>query len=64
MPASPVRPRKGLSLAVSLLLGLGLGVAAALVVEYFDTNVKSPADIERALGLPVVAIVPVFPVKR
>jgi len=34
-----------------------------VTVEYFDTSVKSPEDIERALGLPVIAVVPLFEVR-
>jgi uncharacterized protein involved in exopolysaccharide biosynthesis len=63
-PGAPIRPRKQLALLMSVLAGLGLGIAAALTVEYFDTSVKSPDDIERALGLPVIAIVPAFEVRR
>jgi len=64
VPGAPIRPRKALALVVSLLLGLGLGIAAALSVEYLDTSVKSPEEIERVLGLPVIAVVPVFEVRR
>ncbi len=64
VPDAPIRPRKALALVVSLLLGLGLGIAAALSVEYLDTSVKSPEEIERVLGLPVIAVVPVFEVRR
>jgi succinoglycan biosynthesis transport protein ExoP len=59
-PGSPIRPRKQLALLISLLVGLGLGIAAAVTIEYFDTSVKSPEDIERVLGLPVIAVVPLF----
>ena len=59
-PGSPIRPRKQLALLMSLLVGLGLGIAAAVTIEYFDTSVKSPEDIERVLGLPVIAVVPLF----
>jgi polysaccharide biosynthesis transport protein len=63
-PGSPIRPRKQLALLMSLLVGLGLGVAAAVTIEYFDTSVKSPEDIERALGLPIIAVVPLFEMRR
>ena len=59
-PGSPIRPRKQLALLMSLLVGLALGIAAAVTIEYFDTSVKSPEDIERVLGLPVIAVVPLF----
>jgi uncharacterized protein involved in exopolysaccharide biosynthesis len=63
-PGSPIRPRKQLALLMSLLVGLGLGIAAAVTIEYFDTSVKSPEDIERALGLPIIAVVPLFEMRR
>ena len=64
VPGAPIRPRKQLALLMSLLAGLGLGLAAAVAVEYFDTSVRSPEDIERVLGLPVIAVVPAFEGKR
>ena len=35
-----------------------------LVVEYLDDRVRSPEDIERTVGVPVLGIVPVFSAKR
>lgn len=64
VPGAPVRPRKGTGLVMSLLLGLGLGISAAVAVEYFDRSVKSPEDVERLLGLPVIAVVPAFEGRR
>lgn len=64
VPGAPIRPRKTFGLLLSLLAGLALGIAAAVAVEYFDTSVKSPEDIERVLGLPVIAVVPAFEPRR
>lgn len=64
VPGSPIRPRKQMGLMMSLLLGVGLGVGAAVAVEYFDRSVKSPEDVERILGLPVIAVVPAFEGRR
>jgi uncharacterized protein involved in exopolysaccharide biosynthesis len=63
VPHSPIRPRKSLNLLVSVVVGLLAGIGFAFGIEYFDTTVKSPDDVERYLGLPVVAIVPMFPKK-
>jgi len=63
-PTAPVRPRKIWNLGLSLAVGLGLGLAVALALEYFDTTVRTPDDVERYLGLPVIAIVPRFEAKR
>jgi uncharacterized protein involved in exopolysaccharide biosynthesis len=64
VPRSPIRPNKTQSLTISIAVGLMLGVVLAFAIEYFDTTVKSPDDIERYLGLPVIGIVPMFTVKR
>jgi succinoglycan biosynthesis transport protein ExoP len=64
VPRTPVRPRKAINLAVSVLVGLFVGVGIALTIEYFDTTVKTPDDVERFLGLPVIGIVPLFAVKK
>jgi polysaccharide biosynthesis transport protein len=63
-PSAPVKPRRALHLALGLLMGLLAGIGLAFVVEYFDTTVKSPEDVERYLGLPVVGIVPTFEPRR
>jgi len=64
VPSLPIRPRKTLNLLLSVAVGLVAGVAAAFVVEYFDTTVRSPEEVERRLGLPVIGIVPSYSVKR
>ena len=64
VPRVPVRPRKTVNLIVAILVGLLIGVGTALTLEYFDTTVKTPDDVERHLGLPVIGIVPQFVAKR
>jgi len=64
LPRVPVRPRKAVNLVVAILVGLLIGVGTALTLEYFDTTVKTPDDVERHLGLPVIGIVPQFVAKR
>jgi len=63
-PTVPVRPRRTWNLALSIAAGLLLGMVAALAVDYFDTTLKTPADVERYLGIPVIGIVPLFGTKR
>jgi len=64
VPRAPIRPRKTINLIVSVLVGLFVGVGVALTIEYFDTTIKTPDDVERYLGLPVIGIVPAFEGKR
>ena len=64
IPRFPIRPRKAVNLLIAVVVGLLIGVGTALTIEYFDTTVKTPDDVERYLGLPVIGIVPQFVVKR
>jgi uncharacterized protein involved in exopolysaccharide biosynthesis len=63
-PTVPVRPRKTWSLLVSVLAGLALGLGLAFLLDFFDNSVKTPSDVERFLGLPVIGVVPAFGGKR
>ncbi len=56
--AGKFRPNIPLNLAVSLFLGLIAGILLALLLEYLDDTLKSPDDIEKRLGLPVLGVIP------
>jgi capsular exopolysaccharide synthesis family protein len=58
LPTTPVFPRTRLTLFVALLLGLGLGFAAALLRENLTTKIESADDLAEASGLPVFAEIP------
>lgn len=60
VPTTPVRPRTTFNLAVSVAVGLLLAAGVVLTIEYFDTTIKSPDDVERVLGLPLLGVVPMF----
>jgi capsular polysaccharide biosynthesis protein len=63
-PGAPIRPRQVWNLGLSLVAGLVLAFALAFGLEYLDTTVKTPDDVERYLGLPVIGLVPAFQVRR
>jgi succinoglycan biosynthesis transport protein ExoP len=54
----PVRPNWRFNLMLGLVFGLGVAVAGVFFLEYLDKTLKTPDDITRYLGLPVLAIVP------
>jgi tyrosine-protein kinase Etk/Wzc len=58
VPAEPTSPRPLTSLGFSLVVGVGLGFAIALVRKSFHDGVEDPDLIEHELGLPVYAAVP------
>jgi capsular exopolysaccharide synthesis family protein len=58
VPTYPVRPRIMYNIAISMLVGLVVGVTLALVMESMDTSIKSAEDLERLIGVPALAVVP------
>lgn len=64
VPKAPIRPNRPANAALSIALGIFLGVLVAFVLEYQDYSIKTPDDVRRHLGLPVLAVIPVFEVKR
>lgn len=60
-PFTPYLPRPLLFLCLSGLLGLGLGIGLAFLVEYLDNSIKSPEDVEGLVQLPFLGMVPLLP---
>jgi succinoglycan biosynthesis transport protein ExoP len=57
-PIAPVSPRPKINLALGLLVGLALGVGAAVLRETLDTSVKSHDDVQQLTGaLPLGVVV-------
>ncbi len=54
----PVRPNKPLNIALGVIIGLVVGVGLAFFIEYLDTSVKTIDDVEKALGSPVLGVIP------
>jgi capsular exopolysaccharide synthesis family protein len=56
-PKFPVKPKKKLNLILGFLVGLGLGVGLAFVMEYMDNSVNTMEDVEH-LNLALLASIP------
>jgi succinoglycan biosynthesis transport protein ExoP len=57
-PQTPSTPNKTVNYSISVLAGLFIGVGVAFLIEYLDTSVKTMADAETLLGLPVLTVIP------
>jgi capsular exopolysaccharide synthesis family protein len=57
-PGSPFTPNTRRAWMMALLFGLGLGVAAAFVIDYLDDTVKTPEDVTWRLHLNFLGLVP------
>ncbi len=53
----PVRPRTLLNTALAAVVGGMLGLGAVFLIEYLDDSVKTPEQVEQALGLPVLGTI-------
>jgi succinoglycan biosynthesis transport protein ExoP len=56
-PLSPSGPRVLLNVAVSVVIGLVLGLGAVLVLELLDQRVRSASHLGEAFGLPVLGVI-------
>ncbi len=60
----PVSPNKRLNYMIGVILGLIAGMGIILMIIYFDNTVKTPEDIKKHLGLPVIGTIPSFKVYK
>lgn len=58
-PRDPYRPQPVVNIVLAIILGIIVGILAALAREKLAGRVRTPEDIEQALGVPVLATIPV-----
>ncbi|MBN1256640.1 MAG: polysaccharide biosynthesis tyrosine autokinase [Planctomycetes bacterium] len=58
VPQKPAYPRKGFNILLSMIMGVILGAATCLFLDYLDTTVKSKEEVEALLGAPILGFVP------
>jgi non-specific protein-tyrosine kinase len=57
-PTVPVSPRPKINLALGLLVGLALGIGAAVLRESLDTTIKSADDLAALTPSPLLGVIP------
>lgn len=57
-PESPQESEAARRFLLASLAGLGLGLGGVLLYDRFDERVNDPEEVQRALGLPILAMVP------
>lgn len=57
-PEAPIKPRPTLNMAVAAVLGLMVSVLAVFWLEMIDNTIKTPLDVQRWVGLPVLGTLP------
>ncbi|MGE5250799.1 MAG: polysaccharide biosynthesis tyrosine autokinase, partial [Bacteroidota bacterium] len=57
VPKAPIRPQPLQNTALAAAVGLLLAGGIVFLIEYLDDTLKSPEDMERALGVPALGFV-------
>lgn len=57
-PKVPVRPNKKFTLIVGSVVGIMLSFILAFITENLDTSINTIEDVENALKVPVLAVIP------
>lgn len=57
-PVDPVKPKKKLILALTFVGMIFLGIMIAFLLDFLDSTLKTPEDIERKLDQPFLGVVP------
>jgi len=57
---APIKPKPFANLAIALLVGVLLGIGAAVGAEALDNTIKSQEEVETVLGVPVLGMLPIM----
>jgi uncharacterized protein involved in exopolysaccharide biosynthesis len=57
-PERPFSPKRARLYAMGVLGGLGFGLLLAVILELFDRGLRTQDEVHAALGLPVLATIP------
>ena len=57
-PVNPVSPNKKMNILIAGVLGVMIGLFIIFIIEFLNTKIKTPQDIEKELGLPLLGVVP------
>ncbi|WP_303859725.1 YveK family protein [Alkalibaculum bacchi] len=57
---TPVAPRSMMNIAISLVLGLMIGVFIVFIREYLNTKINTSKQVEAIIDYPILAIIPEF----
>ena len=57
-PVNPVSPNKKMNILIAGVLGVMIGLFIIFIIEFLNTKIKTPQDIEKELGLPLLGVIP------
>jgi capsular exopolysaccharide synthesis family protein len=57
LPKNPISSNKNMSILLSAAIGFSLAAGAAYLLEYLDDTLKTPEEITRTLGVPIMGFI-------
>jgi non-specific protein-tyrosine kinase len=63
-PGAPAAPRPIRSAVIAFILGTLAGIVLAFLLAMLDRRIRDPADLERLVGAPLLAVVPLDSKRR
>lgn len=64
VPNKPLPKKRSLIVAISIVLGMMLGVFVAFMLEFLHSKLRKPEDMEKIMGCSVLANIPDFNIER
>lgn len=64
IPTEPVSLSSKAILAIMIFLGIFFGGIIILLIEFFNNTIRTPEDVKKHLGLPVIGAIPAFKADR
>lgn len=58
LPKNPVSPKVRMNALIAIILGIGLGVGAAFLLDRLNTKITNLTDVERYVKLPLLGTIP------
>ncbi len=58
VPGGPVGPNKNRNLGMAVIMGVMVGLCLGFMAEYMDRTFRTEDQIEKFLGIPVLAVIP------
>ena len=63
-PLAPVKPDKKRTIVSAFIAALGAGLMLAFLLDYLDSTLKSPEDVEIKLGVALLGLIPYYKLKK
>ncbi|NSB29574.1 YveK family protein [Clostridium saccharoperbutylacetonicum] len=58
VPESPSSPNKTMNISIASLVGFIISIGLAFLLEFIDNTFKTKGQLEEALGIPVIGVIP------